>query len=241
MLFEYSIKRFDEVLREVWDSREIKKSLEKHNFALAFSHQIEDVIALDMLLQTHFFKENSKFFEAFTLDTKKLFKESLEHQEAVEKHFGIKIKSYSSPLIELERIEKELGEYGMRDSLQKRKKCCYVRKILPLQSALEDKILWISGIRIAQSITRSDTKLLENDDNFGLYKVNPLFDWEDSMLWEYVSFRGIPQNALYKKGFLSIGCTPCTRAVEQGEDIRAGRWWWESADHKECGLHRKDK
>ncbi len=243
MSFKESITRLNELLERIFATKQEEinnqNKLDSGVFALAFSHQIEDVVVLDILLQTEFFKHNAHLFEFFTLDTKKLFRESLEYQNKVEAHFGIEIKSYSAPKEQLERVENAIGEWGMRESLEKRKECCYVRKILPLKEVLAQKILWISGIRVAQSVTRSDTKLFEKDENFGLYKINPIFDWSDSALWEYVEARKLPKNALYAQGFLSIGCSPCTRAVQEGEDIRAGRWWWENPDHKECGLHQR--
>lgn len=232
MLFKESLDHFNHALWQVWEAGA------KKSFALAFSHQIEDTIALDLLLQTSFFQANSEAFECFTLDTKKLFKESLEYQSEVERYFNLRIVSYSAREEDLERIERTIGNFGMQESLQKRKECCNVRKILPLKSALDGKTLWISGIRAAQSVTRSNTTLIQEDAQFNLIKINPLFDWSDGALWKYAKLRNLPQNALYRQGFLSIGCFPCTRAVKEGEDIRAGRWWWENPDHKECGLHR---
>ncbi len=204
--------------------------------ALAFSHQIEDTIALFLLLKSGFDKNR---IEVFTLNTHKLFKESLEYQKNVESHFDIKIKEYSAPLEKLESLEKELGEWGMRDSIESRKKCCNMRKILPLKEALNGKEAWISGLRAAQSVTRADISFKEWDSSFNLIKFNPLFDVGDKQMWEFVESQNLPKNALYEKNFLSIGCQPCTRAVKEGEDIRAGRWWWENPEHKECGLHLK--
>lgn len=204
--------------------------------AIAFSHQIEDTIAIDLVLKSGVAKEN---IEVFTLDTKKLFAESLEYQREVEQFFGIKIVAYSAVDSAILELEKKLGEYGIYESIENRKLCCNVRKIKPLKVALSNKKAWISGLRIAQSITRSDTQLVEVDKNFAISKINPLFDWEDSKMWDYAKSRNLPINALYERGFSSIGCSICTRAIKEGEDIRAGRWWWENPNHKECGLHRK--
>ena len=204
--------------------------------SIAFSHQIEDTIAIDLVLKSGIAKEN---IEVFTLDTKKLFDESLAYQREVERFFGIKIIAYSAVDSAILELEKKLGEYGIYESVENRKLCCNVRKIEPLKVALSDKKVWISGLRIAQSITRSDTQLVEADKNFALTKINPLFDWEDKKMWDYAKSRNLPINALYERGFSSIGCSICTRAIKEGEDIRAGRWWWENPDHKECGLHRK--
>ncbi len=229
MSYNSDIARLREVLSEFQNNGEGK-------IALAFSHQIEDTIALDLALKAGINRER---FEVFTLDTKKLFSESLDYQAEVSRFFDIEIKPYSASDSAILELENELGEWGIRESVEKRKKCCAVRKIEPLKLALSGKVAWISGIRIAQSITRSDTKLIEVDKNFALTKINPLFDWEDSKMWDYAKSRNLPINTLYEKGFSSIGCSICTRAIKEGEDIRAGRWWWENPDHKECGLHQR--
>lgn len=233
MSYSSDIARLREVLSEFQ-----KKSEDKNEgkIALAFSHQIEDTIALDLALKAGIDREK---FEVFTLDTKKLFTESLAYQAEVSRFFDIEIKPYSASDSAILELENELGEWGIRESVEKRKKCCAVRKIKPLKLALSGKAAWISGIRIAQSITRSDTQLVESDKNFALTKINPLFDWEDKKMWDYAKSRNLPINALYERGFSSIGCSICTRAIKDGEDIRAGRWWWENPDHKECGLHQR--
>lgn len=235
MLYSSDIARLREVLGEIVDSnKNVGKN--KQKIALAFSHQIEDTIALDLTLKAGIDREN---LEVFTLDTRKLFSESLAYQAEVERFFNIEIVPYSALDSHILTLENELGEWGMRESVEKRKQCCAVRKIEPLKVALSGKVAWISGIRIAQSITRSETKLIENDANFALVKINPLFDWDDSKMWDYAKAHNLPINALYSQGFSSIGCSICTRAIKEGEDIRAGRWWWENPDHKECGLHKR--
>lgn len=232
MLYDSDITR----LREVLDEMQRGDSSDGGRVALAFSHQIEDTIALDLALRAGIDRD---YLEVFTLDTKKLFNESLDYQAEVERFFDIEIMPYSARDSQILMLENELGEWGIRESIEKRKYCCAVRKIEPLKVALSGKIAWISGIRIAQSITRAQTQLIEDDANFALKKINPLFDWDDSKMWEYAKSRNLPINALYSQGFSSIGCSVCTRAIKEGEDIRAGRWWWENPDHKECGLHRR--
>ncbi|MGX3010130.1 phosphoadenylyl-sulfate reductase [Helicobacter sp. 23-1044] len=243
MSYNSDIARLREVLDEVLGGDSSKNSsggfgsgFGGGKIALAFSHQIEDTIALDLTLKAGINRAN---LEVFTLDTKKLFDESLAYQAEVARFFDIEIKAFSAEDSAIITLENELGEWGMRESVEKRKHCCAVRKITPLKVALSGKVAWISGIRIAQSITRAQTKLIENDANFALKKINPLFDWEDSKMWDYAKSANLPINALYSQGFSSIGCNVCTRAIKEGEDIRAGRWWWENPDHKECGLHRK--
>lgn len=223
------------------DIKRLKNALDSINLgeskiALAFSHQIEDTINIDLMLKSGFKRDK---IEVFTLDTKKLFDESLAYQDEVSRFFDIKIVPYSANDSAIIALENELGEWGIKESIENRKHCCDVRKIEPLKLALKDKKAWISGIRIAQSITRINTKLIENDTNFGILKINPLFDWSDEKIWAYAKEANLPINNLYEKGFSSIGCSPCTRAIKDGEDIRAGRWWWENPNHKECGLHQR--
>ena len=210
----------------------------KGRVALAFSHQIEDCIAIDMALKSGFDLDR---LEIFTLDTHKLFKESLEYQKGVEKFFGIKIKTYAISGETLARVDEKIGQWGMRDSVENRKFCCHQRKMIPLREALNKKDAWISGIRAAQSVTRTGVSLCETDANFNLKKINPLFDFSDEFMWGVARELNLPVNELYAKGYASIGCEPCTRAIKSGEDIRAGRWWWEDPNHKECGLHIKGR
>lgn len=210
----------------------------KGRVALAFSHQIEDCIAIDMALKSGFDLDR---LEIFTLDTHKLFKESLEYQKEVEKFFGIKIKTYAISGETLAQVDEKIGQWGMRDSVENRKFCCHQRKMIPLREALNEKEAWISGIRAAQSVTRTGVSLCETDANFNLKKINPLFDFSDEFMWSVARELNLPVNELYAKGYASIGCEPCTRAIKPGEDIRAGRWWWEDPNHKECGLHIKGR
>jgi phosphoadenosine phosphosulfate reductase len=204
--------------------------------ALALSYQAEDAAALHLLLQC-----GAGDLEVFTLDTRKLFPETPEYHRKLERFFNIAIHKYYPGPEEEKELEHELGEWGMRASLEKRHLCCDIRKVRPLQRVLAAKSAWVTGLRAAQSITRSDLKVLEWDEKFGLVKINPLADWSDADLSAYIEKYRIPLNPLYAKGFTSIGCAPCTRPVGEGEGIRAGRWWWENPEHKECGLHLKEK
>jgi phosphoadenosine phosphosulfate reductase len=204
--------------------------------ALALSYQAEDAAALRLLLQC-----GTEDLEVFTLDTNKLFPETAEYHRELEGFFNIRIHKYYPAAEEEKKLEDELDEWGMRESLEKRHLCCEIRKVRPLQRVLAKKNAWVTGLRSAQSITRSDLKVLEWDEKFGLVKINPLADWSDADLAAYIAKYRIPLNPLYAKGFKSIGCAPCTRAVREGEDIRAGRWWWENPEYKECGLHVKEK
>lgn len=205
------------------------------NVTLAFSHQSEDAINISLA------QKAGIAFDLFTLETHKLFDESLAYEKEIEAFFGVEIKRFSASDEQIKDLEAKVGEFGIFDNIDLRKECCHVRKLIPLARALEGYDGWISGIRIAQSITRSDTKLVEFDGKFELLKFNPLTHFSDEDVERYMAEFAIPQNALYAKGFKSIGCQPCTRAISEGEDIRAGRWWWENPEHKECGLHLHKK
>jgi phosphoadenosine phosphosulfate reductase len=203
--------------------------------ALAFSHQAEDVASLHLALQYA-----PESLEVFTLDTGKLFPETLSYHEKVEEFFKISIKKYVPIQEETAKLERKLGEWGMRDSLENRHLCCQVRKVEPLGRVLKGKSAWITGLRACQSVTRTNLQVLEFDEKNGLFKINPLAAWTDEDLAAYIEEYNLPINPLYSQGFKSIGCAPCTRPVASGEDIRAGRWWWENPEHKECGLHLKE-
>jgi len=204
--------------------------------ALSFSYQAEDVVALHLLSQC---KIDS--FEVFTLDTGKLFDECEKLHEETEKFFKLPIKRYFPKKEDVENLEKKLGTWGMRDSLENRHLCCHIRKVEPLECALKGRSAWVTGLRAAQSITRNELKIVEFDEKFNIFKINPLAFWSDEELFGYIKEHNLPLNPLYSKGFKSIGCKPCTRAVKEDEDIRAGRWWWENPEHKECGLHINEK
>jgi phosphoadenosine phosphosulfate reductase len=204
--------------------------------ALAFSYQAEDMAVLSLLSDM-----GLRDLEVFTLDTGKNFSETESYHKEVEGFFHIVIERYGPGDGALEALEKELGEWGIRESLEKRHFCCQVRKVEPLGRALAGKSAWITGLRAAQSVTRTGLQVREYDHVHGMIKINPLFDWSDEDLAGYVRRRGLPLHPLYEQGFRSIGCAPCTRAVSPGEDIRAGRWWWEDPGHKECGLHSRPK
>ncbi|GHU33134.1 phosphoadenosine phosphosulfate reductase [Betaproteobacteria bacterium] len=222
---------------ETADSAFLSGILEKiaGDVALAFSYQAEDVVALHLARA-----QTVRPVQVFTLDTGRLFPETNAYHAELEAFFGIDIQRYIPDEPDVRALEKRLGEWGMRHSLENRHDCCRVRKVDPLRRALQGKSAWITGLRAAQSVTRTNLQKLEFDDNNGLIKINPLADWSDERLFDYISRCHLPLHPLYAKNFKSIGCAPCTRAVEPHEDIRAGRWWWENPEHKECGLHLKE-
>jgi len=179
--------------------------------------------------------------DVFTLDTGRLFPETIDTIAASEQRYGLKIRVVAPDPHELEQLVARDGIHGFRFSLYARNSCCEVRKIKPLARALTGAASWITGLRREQSVGRAQVAFTARDLNLGLLKVNPLADWTLARLEAYIRDNDVPTNALHDRGFPSIGCQPCTRAVLPGEDIRSGRWWWESPDHKECGLHTRKR
>ncbi len=188
---------------------------------------------------THILASSGIPIEIFTLDTGRMFYESYELIEKVQNRYGVKIKIVFPDAGEVEQMVNEKGINLFYHSVENRKLCCGIRKIKPLHKALKGMDAWITGLRREQSPTRVDMQLVEWDTNNHLIKANPLLEWTETDVWEYIKKHKIPYNTLHDKGFPSIGCQPCTRAVLPGEDIRSGRWWWENPETRECGLHKK--
>ncbi|MCD2425042.1 phosphoadenylyl-sulfate reductase [Niabella pedocola] len=172
----------------------------------------------------------------FTLDTGRLFYEHYDLLEKTNARYKINIDVYFPEAPDVEAYVKANGVNGFYESVENRKACCFIRKVKPLNRALTGAKVWITGLRSEQSDNRKDMKMIEWDADRGLYKFNPLIHWSYDEMMDYIRQKNVPYNPLHDKGFISIGCAPCTRAIEPGEDPRAGRWWWE-VSHKECGLH----
>lgn len=173
----------------------------------------------------------------FTLDTGRMFQETYSTMERTRERYGINIKVFFPDYRAVEQMVTEQGPNLFYESIENRKLCCSVRKTEPVKRALAGKSAWITGLRRAQSITREQLDVVMWDEDNQLFKISPLASWELQPLKEYISKHNIPYNPLHDKGFPSIGCMPCTRAVPEGGDVREGRWWWEDPDKKECGLH----
>jgi phosphoadenosine phosphosulfate reductase len=202
--------------------------------ALACSFSVEDVVIIDML------RQSALPARIFALDTGRLNEETYEVAEAVSERYGIGIDWYFPRREAVESLVREKGPFSFRENLENRHECCRIRKMEPLQRALQGLSGWITGLRREQSVTRSDISPIETDHgNGGILKINPLIGWSEKEVWEYAEAHRIPTNRLHRQGYPSIGCAPCTRAVEPGEHPRAGRWWWENPEQKECGLHRR--
>ena len=202
--------------------------------SLACSFSVEDVVLIDMIHQ------KTLDVGIFAIDTGRLNEETYEVADALTQRYGVKINWYFPAREAVEKLERGKGLFSFRESLENRHECCSIRKVEPLQRALANLSGWITGLRREQSITRTHMLPLEHDKaGDGLIKVNPLLNWTEKEVWDYAAAHHVPVNRLHRQGYPSIGCAPCTRAVEKGEHPRTGRWWWEDPEHKECGLHRR--
>ena len=190
---------------------------------------------------THIIFSNKLNIDVFTLDTGRMFPETYSTWSRTLEKYGQKITPYYPNAQTLEDFVKEKGPNSFYDSVENRKQCCHIRKVEPLQRALKGKKVWITGIRAEHSPNRKDLAKLEWDEVNQVIKYHPLLYWTGKEVGDRVFIDDIPYNPLHDKGFVSIGCAPCTRAIKPGEDFRSGRWWWEDADKKECGLHMHDQ
>ena len=201
--------------------------------SLACSFSVEDVAIIDVA------REAGLEIGIFALDTGRLNEETYETAESVTERYGVKIEWYFPQREAVEKLEREKGLFSFRESLENRHECCRIRKVELLERALSGLSGWITGLRRAQSVTRVEMSPLEIDAaHGGIVKINPFISWSDADVWGYAEKRRIPVNRLHRQGYPSIGCAPCTRAIREGEHPRAGRWWWEDPENKECGLHK---
>ncbi|MCD8042114.1 MAG: phosphoadenylyl-sulfate reductase [Tannerellaceae bacterium] len=199
---------------------------------LASSLGLEDQVLTDMICKI------DDTTRIFTLDTGRLFPETYRLIERTNKRYNINIEVFFPKPESIQEYVRINGINGFYYSIEQRKRCCQVRKLEPLQRAFKGLQVWICGLRHDQSVTRQHLNLVEWDAKNGLIKLNPLINFTEADVWKYIRENKVPYNNLHDKGFPSIGCQPCTRPVQTGDDIRAGRWWWENPEHKECGLHR---
>ncbi len=195
----------------------------------------EDQVVTDMICR------GGLGIEMATIDTGRLYPETYEVWVATEKHYGIRVRAYTPRHEALEELVNERGIALYRESVEARRACCAVRKLEPLERLLRGKKVWVTGLRAEQSPTRRELQAVEEDAERGVTKVNPLFDWSERDVWDYIRAWGVPYNRLHDVGYPSIGCACCTRAVKRTESIRAGRWWWEAPEQKECGLHHRPR
>lgn len=200
---------------------------------LASSFSPEDMVLIDMIARHHI------PVSVFTIDTGRLPEETYSLMQKVRDQYRLDLSVYFPNAESVEAFLEANGPNAFYASVDLRRSCCSIRKVEPLSRALEGKSAWVTGMRRQQSQTRDGIKASEFDLEYGLYKFNPLLEWTEAEIWDYIKLQSVPYNELHDRGYPSIGCAPCTRAITKGEDIRAGRWWWEDASSKECGLHRK--
>jgi phosphoadenosine phosphosulfate reductase len=213
-------------------SRRVLESVAAYSPAtFASSFGAEDMVLLDLVHRL------GTDIEIFTLDTGRLHQETHDLIARAQQVYRLPVRVLSPEAAELELFVTQHGINAFYDSVELRKRCCAIRKLAPLRRALQGKALWITGLRREQSVTRTDVEVLAFDMANGLMKLNPLADWSEADVWAYVHRYDVPTSALHARGYPSIGCAPCTRAVKPGEDARAGRWWWEQPASRECGLH----
>ncbi len=206
-----------------------------NKIAFSTSFNIEDQVITHFIVMEHY------PVGIFTLDTGRMFQETYNVWSETEKKYGINIISYFPDATEVEVMVRHQGINAFYESIENRRNCCYVRKVKPLMRALKNRKIWITGLRAEHSEHRKNMNLFEWDDKYQLIKFNPLIHWTKEEVIDCIRKNKIPYNTLFDKGYLSIGCAPCTRAVKEGEPYRSGRWWWENTDEgkKECGLHLK--
>jgi phosphoadenosine phosphosulfate reductase len=200
---------------------------------LACSFQAEESVLIDLMHSVR-----GADFRLFTLDTGRLNQETYDCMDAIRERYGVQIEVFFPEATGVEKMVRENGLNLFYNSVELRKLCCGIRKVEPLNRALKNLDAWMTGLRREQAVTRVDVRKVELDKDHGnIVKINPLVDWSYDDVWDYIRRNNVPYNRLHKQGYPSIGCAPCTRAVKPGEDPRAGRWWWENSETKECGLH----
>jgi len=198
-------------------------------FSTSFS--IEDQVV------THAISANDIPIKLFTLDTGRLFAETYSVWNSTNEKYHTRVQAYYPDRNLLEKLLNEKGPNSFYESAENRKECCRIRKVEPLKRALKGNAIWVTGLRAEHSPERKDHQVIEWDEGNQIIKFNPLLHWNTERVKEYIDKNDVPYNVLHDRGFVSIGCAPCTRAIRPGEDFRAGRWWWEDSSKKECGLH----
>lgn len=221
---EFEHASAEEVLR--WAVERFGRDL-----TLACSLGAEDMVLVDLLVKI------DPGARIFVLDTARLHEATYAVIDAAREKYGIEFEVYFPDETAVQNLMRTKGAFSFRQSVENRKECCAIRKVEPLGRALAERKAWITGLRRAQSVTRLSLPKIEWDEDHGLYKLNPLAEWSEEAVWDHVREHDVPINELHAQGFPSIGCEPCTRAIFPGEDVRAGRWWWETPEQKECGLH----
>lgn len=222
--------------RRVEETRAILARIARDYSPAVFASSLaaEDMVLTDLILKDRL------PIGIFSLETGRLHAETLSMIDRVKETYGYDITLYKPQPDAVDAYVTRNGLNAFYDSVEMRKECCRIRKVEPLGRALAGKQAWITGQRRSQSTTRAELAVQEDDLGHGMQKFNPLADWSEQDIWEYLRDNAVPYNVLHDRGYPSIGCEPCTRAIQPGEDVRAGRWWWENPESKECGLHVVD-
>lgn len=213
----------------------LNRLVAEHGDGVTFANSLG---AEDMVL-THLICRHVPQIEIFSLDTGRLPEETVRLLHRVQRHYGRVVKVFYPDAARLEQYVLRHGINAFYDSVELRKRCCEIRKVEPLRRALSGKKAWVTGLRRSQSVTRTALAEVAWDEDNGLYKASPLADWSEAEVWAFIRQHEVPYNELHDRNYPSIGCAPCTRAITIGEDPRAGRWWWEQPESKECGLHTR--
>ncbi|QDK83767.1 phosphoadenylyl-sulfate reductase [Spirosoma sp. KCTC 42546] len=233
----YTLESLTEQLNGLSNVEALRTLAELFPGEVVFSTSLgyEDQVITDLILA------NNIPIKIFTLDTGRMFSETYSVWKKTNDRYGAKIEAYFPDAQAIEKLMTTKGPYSFYDSVENRKECCGIRKVEPLNRALKGQKIWITGIRAEQSANRQSMPQLERDDAHDLFKFHPLMDWTFEEVKQYIKDHHVPYNPLHDRGFVSIGCQPCTRAIQEGEDFRAGRWWWEDNSKKECGLHSREE
>lgn len=228
------VKELNNILSDLSAEEILTYSFDRFNSKIAFASSL----GLEDQVITHIIAQNCPEMTVFTLDTGRLFPETYDVIDKTNARYKMKMKIYFPDAQEVEKMVNNLGINLFYNSIDNRKLCCGIRKTEPLKRALSGLDAWITGLRSSQSVTRLNMQVAEWDEVNNLIKINPLINWTEDEVNKFIKQNNIPYNLLHDKGFPSIGCQPCTRSVSPGEDLRAGRWWWELPEQKECGLHK---
>jgi phosphoadenosine phosphosulfate reductase len=227
--------RLDKLKRELEQLQPIG-GLTRISQEFSGSSKFSSALGMEDQIITHWIGKEKLPIQIFTLDTGRLFQETYDLLDLTMKKYNVSIQVLFPDHHQVETMVLQKGINSFYDSVENRKECCHIRKVEPLSRALQNTKVWITGLRADQSVNRKKMEMVEWDEQYQVIKYNPLINWNLAEVERYIQSNHIPVNALHKNGFTSIGCAPCTRAILQGEDVRAGRWWWETSA-KECGLH----
>jgi len=228
-----NLTRLKSIIKNKSEEESLRILSEKFKDKIVFSTSL----GLEDQVITHIIFSNEIPIRVFTLDTGRLFTESYSVLNKTNEFYDKKIQIYFPENENVEKLVNQKGPFSFYESVENRKECCYIRKVEPLNRALKGMECWVTGIRAEHSDNRRETEQLEWDKSRRLFKFHPLLNWNTLEVKDFIKKHNIPYNPLHNKGFVSIGCAPCTRAIRKGEDFRAGRWWWENNSKKECGLH----